>query len=100
MNMKEAKEFFKKEHTSKGRLQIDLENNDEIFMYFCEDYYNYCYGTLANRTGIVKIFEIVKYNDGFLIRYPSQKIQRYYQNLLKLKSLHGQWKNMMIYIKF
>lgn len=87
MNMKEAKAFFEKEHTSKGRLQIDLENNDEIFMYFCEDYYNYCYGTLANRTGIVKIFEIVKYNDGFLIRYPSQKNPEVLPELAETKKL-------------
>ncbi len=87
MNMKEAKDFFEKEHTSKGRLQIDLENNDEIFMYFCEDYYNYCYGTLANRTGIVKIFEIVKYNDGFLIRYPSQKNPNVLPELVETKKL-------------
>ena len=87
MNMKEAKAFFEKEHTSKGRLQIDLENNDEIFMYFCEDYYNYCYGTLANRTGIVKIFEIVKYNDGFLIRYPSQKNPNVLPELAETKKL-------------
>ena len=73
MNREEATRFFEETQTSKGRLQLDLEENNEIFMYYCEDYYNYCYGTLANRTGCVKIFEIVRYNDGFLIRYPSQK---------------------------
>ena len=73
MNREEATRFFEETKTSKGRLQLDLEENNEIFMYYCEDYYNYCYGTLANRTGCVKIFEIVRYNDGFLVRYPSQK---------------------------
>ena len=73
MNREEATRFFEETQTSKGRLQLDLEENNEIFMYYCEDYYNYCYGTLANRTGCVKIFEIVRYNDGFLVRYPSQK---------------------------
>jgi uridine kinase len=42
-------------------------------MYFCEDYYNYCYGTIANRTGCTKVFKMDKYGDGFLIRYPSIK---------------------------
>ena len=73
MDREEATRFFEETKTSKGRLQLDLEGNNEIFMYYCEDYYNYCYGTLANRTGCVKIFEIVRYNDGFLVRYPSQK---------------------------
>ena len=73
MNRDEATEFFEKTKTSKGRLQLDLEGNEKIYMYYCEDYYNYCYGTLGSKTGMVKKFEIKKYNDGFLIRYPSSK---------------------------
>ena len=87
MDRKEATNFFEKTKTSKGRLQLDLDNNDVIFMYYCEDYYNYCYGTLANRTGVVKIFEIVKYNDGFLVRYPSQKDPERMPKFVKNKKL-------------
>ena len=87
MNREEATKFFNETETSKGRLQLDLEGNNEIFMYYCEDYYNYCYGTLANRTGIVKIFEIVKYNDGFLIRYPSQNDPEKMPKFVKNKKL-------------
>lgn len=71
MNREEAKEFYQKNDTSKGRLQYDLEQNEKIYMYYCEDYYNYCYGTLASSTGLTKVFELVKYEDGFLMRYPS-----------------------------
>ena len=87
MNRKQAEEFFEREKTSKGRLQLDLKDNNEIYMYYCEDYYNYCYGTLANRTGIVKIFEIVKYNKGFLIRYPSQENPDQMPKFVKNKKL-------------
>ena len=87
MNREEATKFFNETQSSKGRLQLDLEGNNEIFMYYCEDYYNYCYGTLANRTGIAKIFEIVKYNDGFLIRYPSQNDPERMPKFVKNKKL-------------
>ena len=87
MNREEATKFFEKTKTSKGRLQLDLEDNPEIFMYYCEDYYNYCYGTLANRTGVTKIFEIVKYNDGFLVRYPSQSDPERMPKFVKNKKL-------------
>ena len=87
MNRGEAEEFFEREKTSKGRLQLDLKDNNEIYMYYCEDYYNYCYGTLANRTGVVKIFEIVKYNKGFLIRYPSQEEPFQMPKFIKNKKL-------------
>ncbi len=87
MNREEATKFFEETQSSKGRLQLDLEGNNEIYMYYCEDYYNYCYGTLANRTGVVKIFEIVRYNDGFLVRYPSQKDPERMPKFVKNKKL-------------
>ena len=71
MSRKEADEFYKKTGTTKGKLQYELEENKEISMYFCEDYYNYCYGTIGNRTGITKKFALEKYRDGFLIKYPN-----------------------------
>ena len=73
MTREEAEDFYEKENTSRGRLQLDLKNNQEIYMYFCENYFNYCYGTLANRTSCTKGFEMEKYSDGFLIRFPSSK---------------------------
>ena len=83
MNRKEAEEFYEKNNTYKGRLQFDIKNNKEIYMYYCEGYYNYCYGTLANKTGATQVFDIVKYTDGFLLRYPNSNdptsIQEYHE---------------------
>ena len=73
MTRKEAEKFYEENNSSRGRLQFDLKENKTIYMYYCGNYYNYCYGTLANRTGIIKIFDVIKYGDGFLIRYPSSK---------------------------
>ena len=73
MTRTEAKEFYEETNASKGRLQFDFEENEEIYMYYCEKYYNYCFGVLSNRTGVIKIFDVIKYGDGFLIRYPSSK---------------------------
>lgn len=73
MTREEAKKFYEETNTSKGRLQFDFEENKVIYMYYCEKYYNYCYGVLANRTGVIQKFDIVKYGEGFLIRYPSSK---------------------------
>lgn len=69
----EAEELYKKEDSSKGRLQLDLETNKTIDMYYCEDYYNYMYGDIAINTGIIKVFGLIKYEHGFLLRYPSVK---------------------------
>lgn len=87
MTREQAEAFYQKDDTSKGRLQLDLPENKEIFMYYCEDYYNYCYGTLANRTGITKVFEIMKYEDGFLVRYPTSSKPGQLPKLIQTKKL-------------
>ncbi len=73
MSKKEAKKFYEKEKTLKGKLQLDLEEKDEVTLYYCEDYYNYFYGVMPISTGCIKKYELSKYHDGFLIRYPSRK---------------------------
>ncbi len=87
MTREEAKKLYDQTNTFKGRLQFDFEENKEIYMYYCEDYYNYCYGTIANRTGITKIFEVMKYSDGFLIRYPSSSAPEQMPKLIHTKKL-------------
>lgn len=87
MNREEATEFYNRTDTSKGRLQFDFEENKDIYMYYCEDYYNYCYGTLADRTGVINLFEILKYDDGFLVRYPSKNNPEQMPKLLQTKKL-------------
>ena len=71
LTRQEAEMFYEKNHTSKGRLQVDFKENDTIYMYKCEEYCNYFYGEIATSTGVTNIFDIDKYNNGFLIRYPS-----------------------------
>ena len=71
LTREEAEAFYEKEDSSRGRLQLNLKENDSINLYYCEDYYNYIYEDIAINTGIVKIFELVKYDTGFLLRYPS-----------------------------
>lgn len=87
MNREQAEKFYQEHNTSKGRLQFDLKENQEVYMYYCEDYFNYCYGTLANRTGVTKIFEIVKYNDGLLMRYPNSSEPTELPKLIETKKL-------------
>ena len=71
MDKKEAEEFYAKENTFRGRLQIENKEKDTVSLYFCEDYYNYFYGVMPISTGFAKLFDIKKYKDGFIVRYPS-----------------------------
>ncbi len=73
MTKEEAVKFYEKEKTLKGKLQLDLEEKKEVTLYYCENYYNYFYGVLPISTGFVEAYKIEKYQNGFLIRYPSKE---------------------------
>lgn len=73
MTREEAEKFYEETNSAKGRLQFDLEDRQNINMYYCDDYYNYIYEVIATHTGVTKIFDLKKYSDGFLLRYPSSK---------------------------
>ncbi len=70
MTQEEAEEFYKKEETLRGRLQTSI-NKEKVSLYYCGNYYNYFYGTMPISTGFAKIYDLVTYRDGFLVKYPS-----------------------------
>lgn len=82
MKPEEAKEFYEKEKTLRGISQINTETKEQISLYYCNNYYNYFYGVMPISTKYMKVFEIVKYKHGFLLRYPSKKEPN------KLKEFH------------
>ena len=72
MTKEEAEEFYEKEKTLRGILQLDNKEKEGVSLYFCEDYYNYFYGVMPISTSYINIFEITKYYNGFLLRYPNK----------------------------
>ena len=74
MSKEEAIEFYKTHHTLKGRLQLDIAEKKNVLLYYCEEYYNYFYGVMPLSTGYMKVYEILKYSNGILIRYPSKTV--------------------------
>ena len=73
MTLEEAKAFYEKEKTLKGRIQIDTADSYGASLYYCEDYYNYFFGVMPISTGYTKVYDILKYKDGFIVRYPNWK---------------------------
>lgn len=73
MSYEEAEEFYKKEQSIRGILQLNQEKKEDIILYYCDNYYNYFFGEMPISTGFMKIFDLMKYERGFLLRYPSKK---------------------------
>lgn len=55
-----------------GIMQFDSSSRDIVTLYQCKNYYNYLYGVMPLSTGDIKEYELVKYDNGILIRYPSR----------------------------
>lgn len=87
MTREEAKKFIEEQKTLRGKLQYDIETNEEIHMHFCGDYFNYCYGIIANNTNVAKIFDVMKYDKGLLIRYPSKEKPTQLPKLIQNKKI-------------
>jgi uridine kinase len=86
-----AIEFLKSENTSRGKVQLEDKEKNVMSLYFCDGYYNYFFGVMPISTGFIKLFDIMKYGNGFLIRYPSKeepnKIQPYEETKKLFKTL-------------
>ena len=62
---------MKKENNRVCEIQLESTKDDVVELYYCEDYYNYFFGKMPISTGFVKIFELRKYENGFLLIYPA-----------------------------
>ena len=70
MTPEEAEKFYKEEATIRGKLQLNV-NKNKVSLYFCEEFFNYFYGTMPVSTGFAKYYDLEKYRHGFIIKYPS-----------------------------
>src|SRR5699024_1104395 len=91
MTKAEAEAFYAKEQTENGKLQLEAKQKDNVSLYYCEEYYNYFYGVMPISTGILQLFEMKKYQNGFLIRYTRRrkptKMQPYIEGMKLLTAL-------------
>ena len=96
MTQEEADAFYEKEKTLRGILQTDIDK-EKVSLYYCEDYYNYFYGTMPISTGFAEIYDIEKYKDGYLVKYPSVSepdVLQPVQESLKLKTALDEYKTI------
>ena len=47
-------------------------DSDEVKLYELDGRYDYFYGSMAYSTGVLKFFDLISYEPGFLLRYPEE----------------------------
>ena len=51
-------------------------NAEEVKIYELDGRYDYFYGPMAYSTGVLKIFDLIYYEPGFILRYPTSDATR------------------------
>lgn len=70
---KEAIDIFKKYSMEDKVRLLNHVDKDVVSLYKIDDRYDYFYGPMAYSTGVIKVFDLMYYNPGFILRFPTKK---------------------------
>jgi uridine kinase len=76
-------------------------SSDNLKLYELDGRYDYFYGSMAYSTGVLKYFDLIYYEPGFILRYPAEKnptvIPKFveYRKLSKIFYETEQWGNIL-----
>lgn len=73
MSKKEAIDIFKAYKMQDKVNLLSWVQEEEVNLYKLEDRYDYFYGDMAYSTGVLKYFDLLFYNPGFILMVPSHK---------------------------
>ena len=73
VSYQEATELLEKLGLVETRKQLNYICKSKILMNNLEDFSDIYFGPLVVKTGVLKVFDLVKYQDGFLLRFPSSR---------------------------
>jgi uridine kinase len=71
MTREEALELFKKYNFTDKLSLFKYRRSSSVNIYHLEDYYDYYYGYMLPYTGLVKWFDLMPYDEGFMLTIPS-----------------------------
>ena len=69
----EAVELFHKHHMYDKELLFNYRRGSKVNLYSIESFEDYFYGFMANHTGFIKTFDLLLYEDGFVLQLPTQQ---------------------------
>jgi uridine kinase len=97
LSYEEAMQIFSKRNQDDTVLLLEQRSSSRIKINECQGYMDMYIQPLLDRTGLLKIFELMPYQDGFLLRYPAtgkgKKIEAFVDEpqLFKVYSDYKKW---------
>jgi uridine kinase len=97
----EAARIFKQYNMEDKLRLLNHVSVEEVKLYELDGRYDYFYGAMAYSTGILKYFDLIYYEPGFILRYPTEsnptKLPTFvdYKKLAKIFYETEQWGNIL-----
>lgn len=66
----EALTHFEEQKQLDTSLLLQQQNSNKVPVYVCGDFMDLAHGPLVPQTGLLKVFELMDFTQGFLLRYP------------------------------
>jgi uridine kinase len=101
MKKEDAIEIFKSYRMEDKILLLKHINAEKVKLYELDGRYDYFYGSMAFSTGILKLYDIMYYEPGFILRYPIESDPHSLPEFLEYKKLSNifyetkQWDNIL-----
>lgn len=76
----EALEFFRSRRMEDAALLVERHNYSEVPVYRCDDFMDLSHGPLVARTGLLQLYRIEPFHDGFLLVFPGSGAPREVQS--------------------
>lgn len=73
VSVSDAEEIFEKSNLINCKKELKYIKATTVSIYKINDYYDYLYGTMVPSTDYIKIFNLVKHNDSFVLQFESYK---------------------------
>jgi len=71
-DIEEASEFFRVNNMHSKVALLKFRPKNDIRLYDCDGLLNYFYGYMVPSTGYLKIFDIIKYDEGAILMHPTK----------------------------
>ena len=97
----DAEEVFNKNNLMYCKNELKYIKAVNVSLYKINDYYDYLYGIMVHSTEYIKIFDIVKHGDGFVLQFESSKnpgtLNEYmkYPKLTSIFNEYNKWSEIL-----
>ncbi len=89
LSIEEAKAFYEKNGRQDKLGIIENRMKSYVSVYACGDTINYFYGVMPISTGQIKYFDILPYENGFIVVYPRRSNPTKVEKIIETKKLYN-----------